>query len=1407
MKYFLTILFILSLLRTHGQEQQGNLHLIGDEMIVLPGTGVHIKGDLKDQSGDLLFNGQAVTGTIINGDTIYVAGDIVNEADNQILIADNGSIILNGDTIQIIEGNPVLFHQLILDKDTSVVPYQYFLVSDSLRFLSGFINLDSAISGVDLGNFGKVYEETNDKRFFGRLGKSIARNRGVSGPTENIAGLGLSLTPDGSLGATTIERQNGYQAGAADGSVNRYYRVIPSNKEQTLDNLVFQYFDAELRGLDEADFSIWESANEGVLWRQYKTILDNPGNTVTGEAIVLGREKNVFTIADSTCAVVPVVQISPRDTIATCEGVPVELDAANPGLFFQWNTGATSQKISVSTPGKYIVRVTDTNGCFGMDTVVVVEKPYPVVGFNQAFTCLGTTSSFTNSSTLSDPEGVLSYFWNFGVLDDLADTADIEDPEYTYESEGAYQVTLTATSDFECATTLSKTYVVHPLPAPAFGTANVCQGLDNVFTNNSTILSNIGAVNYSITNYDWDFGVQDVATDISAEVTPTFDFPEAADYTIRLIATSNAGCIDSVKQDVTVYPLPQVDFTAEEVCVGTDLSIDNLTTIADGTMTYTWDFDDDSGPNTEPSPIKEFTAPGFYDIELTATSDQMCTTSVTKTVEAQAIPEVVYALVDACAGNFISMNNTSSIESDDALTYNWSIEGQGGNTTRQPALIFEEAGDYTYKLVVTSDNGCADSLTREAIVYPVPIADFKVDNECEGEQIRVINKSTISQGELIYKWSIDGQQISTEATPTLADLEAGTYDLTLEVSIEEGCSATITRPLTIYPLPVIDIPAELSTCGDQLILDAGNEGARYLWSDNSSSQELTVTRPGTYSVTVTTPDGCTAFASTTISFDNEFSPNLPESAIGCDSVVLDAGNPGSQSYLWSTGETTRTITIFDSQTLSVEIVDQNGCPGSQAVEVTINQSSELNLAPEFSACNGEEIILDTGLDGLIHEWSTGENTTSITVTTSGVYTVTVTSDEGCSTTASTTVDILDNPIIDLGADGVYCDEVLLQLPPSDGTISWSDGSTGSELLVTASGEYWARIESPNGCMATDTVLVEIVSSPLPALVPLVTACSGEVITLDAQNEGMGYTWSTGDTTRTIDILDSKEVSVLIDAGQGCILEEAVSVVFEPRVEFDLGADQSLCAGADLEVNAPIAEAEYSWATANGVFSNDPTVRLSEAGLYWLEVTTAAGCQGTDSLSISVTQDTVISQFLMVSEAFVGDTVNFKNISVPLEAEDYWSFGDGVQSRVEDPQHIYLREGTYDVNLRVELEACVDDLSKMITVASPESGRVEQGEELNAENPFAEIFIRDTITTANVFPNPFMDVFSLEVEKAKDGPLLVMLYDMSGKLWFTEEFGSLSELARQYNMSNLPSGQYILAIRTRASDVYKQLIKR
>jgi len=138
-----------------------------------------------------------------------------------------------------------------------------------------------------------------------------------------------------------------------------------------------------------------------------------------------------------------------------------------------------------------------------------------------------------------------------------------------------------------------------------------------------------------------------------------------------------------------------------------------------------------------------------------------------------------------------------------------------------------------------------------------------------------------------------------------------------------------------------------------------------------------------------------------------------------DSRVLMA-TPG-ETYLWSTGETTQGIEVTQSGLYSVTVIDSTGCVASAGQSVAVLPALETAVVPNTSGpyCMGESVSLTAVGIPLVNQfqWSTGETSQSISVTQTGIYTVTVTNNVGCSASASLPMGFLPVPNSDIVANG------------------------------------------------------------------------------------------------------------------------------------------------------------------------------------------------------------------------------------------------------------------------------------------------------------------------------------------------------------------------------------------------------
>ena len=232
------------------------------------------------------------------------------------------------------------------------------------------------------------------------------------------------------------------------------------------------------------------------------------------------------------------------------------------------------------------------------------------------------------------------------------------------------------------------------------------------------------------------------------------------------------------------------------------------------------------------------------------------------------------------------------------------------------------------------------SLSIDSVVTVV--LDLGPDKvSCDGNFIILENVGS-TQSFSSYTWSTGA------STPTIITNTAGTYSVSVTYGPPQ-CFAADQIVVTSAPLPNVDLGPDSTYCANEFVIDAGGDGAIYVWSDGNSSQTNTVTNSGNYSVTVTSDDGCIAEDDINLTLLEAPVVDLGENFKLCISFnqtqLLSAGNSFA-SYLWSTGATTSNIvvgsgvTAVGNQTYTVTVTGDNGCEGEDAVVV------------EYSMCVG-----------------------------------------------------------------------------------------------------------------------------------------------------------------------------------------------------------------------------------------------------------------------------------------------------------------------------------------------------------------------------------------------------------------------------------------------------------------------
>ncbi|GAB3990763.1 hypothetical protein GCM10028807_18530 [Spirosoma daeguense] len=610
------------------------------------------------------------------------------------------------------------------------------------------------------------------------------------------------------------------------------------------------------------------------------------------------------------------------------------------------------------------------------------------------------------------------------------------------------------------------------------------------------------------------------------------------------------------------------------------------------------------------------------------------------------------------SGSTITCSNPSvSLTATGGTSYTLS-NGESNNTG-----LFTVNSPGTYTVVVTNASGCTASATAFVGSNNSPLqATLEADGSlsCASSSVTLFAMPAEQ-----YRYEFSAGVIQMGNGNMAAVTEAGTYSVIITAS--NGCTATasVTVAYEDYT-PMISVTPQSATltCSEPTVtLEALVEGP-IVWSTGETTQMISVTAAGVYSVTISDGGSCTASASAEVFQDN----SIATVSINPTSATLNCGNPsttltavGMGTYRWSTGETTQAISATSAGTYSVTLTTGNACTAVASAEVfQDNTPPALSINPQSATltCTNPSATLTANGNGT-YVWSTGAISQTISVTSATIYSVTLTAANGCTATATT--EIFQNntpPSISINPQSatLNCTTASVSLSAiGAGTYLWSTGEKTQTINVASGGTYSVTLTTGNGCTAVASAgVVQDNSAATVSINPTNTTltCSNPSATLAAVGSG-AYRWSTGETTQTISVSSGGTYSVTLTAGNGCTGTASVtitqnnsapSVSISPSIGTPTGATLN-CGNSSITLTA-VGTGTYLWNT--GAISQ--TINVTSAGTYSVVLTGTNGCTATASLQ--VVQD---NSGATVSINPTSATLSCSNPSVVLSAVGQGSY--------------------------------------------------------------------------------------------------------------------------------------------------------
>jgi len=280
----------------------------------------------------------------------------------------------------------------------------------------------------------------------------------------------------------------------------------------------------------------------------------------------------------------------------------------------------------------------------------------------------------------------------------------------------------------------------------------------------------------------------------------------------------------------------------------------------------------------------------------------------------------------------------------------------------------------------------------------------------------------------------------------------------------------------------------------------------------------------------------------------------------------------------------------------------------------------VNLGNDTAICSNATLTLNAGNSGATYSWSTGATSQTINVTTAGTYTVAV-SNNVCVGRDTIVVTINQVPVVNLGADTAICagNTLTLNAGNAGAAYLWDNAATTQTRTVNTAGTYSVAVTNTNGCKGRDTITVTVTPLPVVNLGNDTFFCAGNSIELDATAPGATYLWDNASTAAIRNVNTAGTYFVAVTANM-CTAHDTINIAQAPLPVVNLGNDAAICNGSSITLNAGNAGASYLWDNA----ATAQTRSVNMAGTYFVAVTDANGCKGSDTITVVVTTPPVVN---------------------------------------------------------------------------------------------------------------------------------------------------------------------------------------
>jgi hypothetical protein len=910
----------------------------------------------------------------------------------------------------------------------------------------------------------------------------------------------------------------------------------------------------------------------------------NWSNSGTGATISGLKAGNYsYTISDGSGCVksanVTVKEPPALTATVTVAGAILTANASGgtPSYTYTWNTiPAQNTKITTAlSAGTYIVTITDANGCTVTATGTVGTIPAP----------LSATTTHTDVKCFGGNDGTATVNTNGGTA------------PFTYKWSGTTQTTQTVTglsigsytvtvTDANNNTTTAVVLIAQPTTALQVNVTTTA--------NSATANATGGTSPYT---YKW--------STTPTQTTATVSSLTAGNY--KVTVTDANSCTAVANGDINApTPLTVSLLKTDVKCFGASTGAATVT-VSGGTSpyTYTW--------NTSPvqtSATATNLAAGVYSVTIKDNANATTTLSIT-------INQPTAALL----ANVTTTTNSATVNVSGGVSpyfYTW-------NTT--PAQVLQTISNLTpgnYSVTVKDANDCTVTATGNiAVPTPLTATITKIDVKCNGGTTGAATV-TANGGKSPYTYAWNTSPAQT--TQTATNLVAGTYIVTVTDADKVTTTATTT---IVQPLALV---VNVTTTSNSATANpsGGTAPYNYVWNNILTTATISSLISGTYSVTITDTNGCTAVASGIVAIQIPLTATITKTDIKCNgnltgtATVTPNGGTSPYSYKWSTTpqQTTQTVNNLGEGIYTVTVIDAKNA--TTTATVTIVQPILLT-ATVTTTSNSATANPSGGTSPYTYAWSTTPQQIEKTATGLGAgnYTVTVTDSNGCTAIATAIITTIPNTIkISISVNNVKCnggDDGSATVTPKGGvdpyTYLWdtTPANTTATISNKKAGDYSVTVTDKNNNTATVTINI---SEPTKLSVNVTLVGNTATANVTGGTAPYVYQWLNGSSTPTITNLLPGTQSVTITDSNGCKVTGDATIA-GGTLAVAITSTNILCNGetnGTATANPTGGTGPYTFLWSTNASTLQKVTNLDK-GTYSVTITDKTGATATSSIEI------------------------------------------------------------------------------------------------------------------------------------------------------------------------------------------------